>query len=156
MAIAVSMPVLVAEEKPLQNPALKSLYPALKKLFGEHYPEVTSHVLRDTIHFEHNTRLFVVHHALKTGEWQDPTTQRGPKRGGILCSLALDEGNYVGSAVVPQKFSMRYFTTWLLAPYSEKHDRHLYVHLHYPGDVDPEFLKRFQKLVNDFGQFLRP
>jgi hypothetical protein len=37
-----------------------------------------------------------------------------------------------------------------MAPYSKKLDRHLYVHLKYPGDVHKEFLKDFQRLVDGF------
>jgi hypothetical protein len=50
--------------------------------------------------------------------------------------------------VVPQTFDKRYFRVLLLAPYSPKRDAHLIVHLAYPRDVHPEFLKQFTELVN--------
>jgi len=61
-----------AEDEPLQNPALKRFYSELRTLFRKHYPKATSHLLKDKIHFEHDTRVFIVHEPLKTGEWQDP------------------------------------------------------------------------------------
>src|SRR5436190_2846171 len=74
-----------AEEEPLQNPALKRLYSELRRLFHKHYPKVTSHLLKDKIHFEQDTRVFIVHEGNMGGEWQDPWETRGPKPGGILC-----------------------------------------------------------------------
>ena len=131
-------------------PALKKFYSELRGLVRRHYPHATSHLLKDTIHFEHDTRVFIVHEPLKTGEWQDPWEERGPKPGGILCDLELRKGKYGGAAAVPQTFDKRYFTVWLLAPYSAKHDCHLYVHLYYPRDVSAEFLNQFGELVRDF------
>jgi hypothetical protein len=137
-------------ETPLQNPALKPLYAELRALFLKHYPKVTSHLLGDKIHFEHDTRVFIVHEPQKTGEWQDPWETRGPKPGGILCDMTLHKGPYQGAAAVPQSFDKRYFTTLLLAPYSRERDVHLQVHLSYPRNVNAEFLKEFTKLLDEF------
>jgi hypothetical protein len=136
------------------NPALQRFYGELRTLFLKHYPGVTSHLLNERMHFEHDTRIFIVHEPLKTGEWQDPWETRGPKRGGILCDITLQEGRYQGAAVVPQTFDKRYFQLLLMAPYSVKHDRHLIVHLSYPGNVKPEFLKEFTDLVNACSTYL--
>ena len=143
-----------ADNGSLQNPALKKFYSEIRRLVLRYYPKASSELLRDTIHFEYDTRAFIVHEPLKTGEWQDPWEERGPKPGGILCDLVLRKGKYGGQAKVPQKFDKRYFTVWLLAPYSAKHDCYLYVHLYYPGDVNAEFLKQFGELVRDFEKHL--
>ena len=143
-----------ADDKPLQNPALKRFYSELRMLFRKHYPEVTSHLLGDTIHFEHDTRLFIVHEALMTGQWQDPWAERGPKPGGILCDITLEKGPYNEQAGVPQTFDKRYFKVLLMAPDSTKRDVHLHVKLSYPGNVKADFLKSFGKLVNDFENYL--
>ena len=137
-----------------ENPALKRFYPELRTLFRRHYPRVTSHLLKEKMHFEHDTRIFIVHEPTKTGEWQDPWETRGPKPGGILCDITLQEGRYQGAAVVPQTFDKRYFKVLLMAPYSAKHDSHLIVHLSYPGNVSGEFLKEFTELVNDYSRHL--
>jgi hypothetical protein len=142
------------EEPPFQNPALKRLYSELRTLFQQHYPKVTSHLLKNSIHFEHDTRAFIVHEPTKNGDWQDPWETRGPKRGGILCDLELIKGKYEGAAVVPQTFDKRYFKVLLTAPYSSRHAAHLYIHLSYPADAKAEFLKQFTELVNDFGSYL--
>ena len=143
-----------ADDEALENPALKQFYSELRTLFRRYYPKATSHLLKDKIHFEHDTRLFIVHEALKTGEWQDPWEERGPKPGGILCDIALQKGQYQGAALVPQTFDKRYFRVLLLAPYSSKRDVHLEVHLAYPRNVSVEFLKQFTELINDFGKYL--
>ena len=137
-----------------ENPELKRFYGELRTLFRGHYPKVTSHLLKEKLHFEHDTRIFIVHEPTKTGEWQDPWETRGPKPRGVLCDITLLEGRYQGAAVVPQTFDKRYFSVLLMAPYSAKHDCHVIVHLSYPGNVSGEFLKEFTALVNDFEKHL--
>ena len=108
--------------------------------------------MKDRIHFEYNTRVFVIHEALKTGEWQDPREERGPNKGGILGEILLRPGRYEGAAVAPQIFDKRYFKVLLLAPFSEKCDCHLHVRLYYPGDAKEDFLKEFQQLIDGFAK----
>ena len=150
----IATPVRGADDEALQNPALRRMYQELRTLFRRHYPSVTAHLLKDEMHFEHDTRLFIVHEPLKTGEWQDPWPTRGPKLGGIICDVSLRRGPYAGAAVVPQTFDKRYFQLLVMAPYSVKYDAHLYVHLAYPANVSREFLKEFTGLVDDFEHHL--
>ncbi|GDY21561.1 hypothetical protein LBMAG56_29080 [Verrucomicrobiota bacterium] len=154
LTILVPTPVRADDAETLQNPALKRFYTELQTLFLKHYPKATSHRLKDKIHFEHDTRVFLVHEPLMTGEWQDPWETRGPKPGGILCDITLQKGPYQRQAVVPQTFDKRYFTTLLLAPYSPKQDAHLAVHLSYPRNVPEEFLKQFVELANAFSKYV--
>lgn len=142
------------DDAPLPNPALKPLYGGLESLFRKHYPKATSHLLKDTIHFEYDTRIFIVHEATLTGEWQSPMETRGPKPGGILCDIRLEKGEYQGQAVVPQVFDKRYFKIQMLAPYSKTKGVHLIVQLYFPRDVKEDFLKQFTDLVNDFENHL--
>ncbi|MCA9253799.1 MAG: hypothetical protein KDA54_21945 [Phycisphaerales bacterium] len=143
------------EPETLQDPRLKRLYADLRLLLRRHYPDASSHLLKNKISFEFNTRNFIIHIPLKTGEWQDPREERGPKKGGILGTIELREGKYLGAAMVPQSFDRRYYTSILMAPYSEKRDCHLYVHLYVPKlDSNPEFIKEFRELVNEFADKL--
>jgi len=98
----IAAPTSAAEDKTLQNPALKRFYSELRTLFRKHYPKATSHLLKDQIHFEHDTRVFLVHEPLKTGDWQDPRETRGPKPGGIVCEITLQKGEYRGPADIRQ------------------------------------------------------
>jgi hypothetical protein len=150
----IAAPAGGADEEPLQNPALKRFYSELRTLFRRYYPEATSHLLKDKIHFEYDTRVFIVHEPLKTGEWQDPWETRGPKLGGILCDIELRKGRYNGAASVPQTFEKRYFKLLVMAAYSPKQDAHLYIHLSYPANVSVDFLKQFTELANDFGKYV--
>src|SRR5215471_6760267 len=145
-------PTSGTDEEPFQNPLLKRYYSELQTLFRRYYPKATSHLLKDEIHFEHDTWVFIVHEPLKTGEWQDPWETRGPKPGGILCDIELQKGKYEGAAVVPQTFDKRYFKLLVMAPYSPKQDVHLYIHLSYPANVSVDFLKQFTELANNFGR----
>ena len=152
LGILAAVRVRAAEGETLQNPALQRFYSEFRTLVRKHYLKATSHLLKDTIHFEHDTRVFIVHEAQMTGEWQDSWETRGPKPGGILCDIRFQKGKYQEQAVAPQTFDKRYFKILLLAPYSEKHNAHLVVHLSYPRDVKEDFLKQFTELVHDFGK----
>ena len=92
-----------------QDPRLKNVYSEVKSLVRRYYPEATSHLLGTKIHFESNTRIYIIHVPFKTGEWQDPWEERGPRKGGILGTIELQHGKYGGAAMVPQTFDRRYF-----------------------------------------------
>jgi hypothetical protein len=140
------------EAAPAPTPDFKQLYNRLRPLFHRYYPNVASHILNDEIHFEDNTRIFLIHHPLKTGEWQDASETRGPKRGGILCDIHFVKGRYGGAAAVPQTFDERYFKVLLLAPYSAKQDAHLLVRVSFPDDAREAFLKELTESVNSFAE----
>lgn len=57
----IAAPAIGAGAEPLQIPALTRFYSELQTLFRKHYPKATSHLLKDKIHFEHDTRVFIVH-----------------------------------------------------------------------------------------------
>jgi hypothetical protein len=129
------------------SPVLTRLYSHLGPLFQRHYPQVTSQQEPDGIQFVHDTRTFLIHTALKTGEWQEAREVRGPKRRGILCSIRLREGRYDGAAVLPQTFDERYFQTLVMAVPSPDQAFYLYVHLSYPDTVSSAFLKDFDETL---------
>ncbi len=151
-----AMSVYAQNTETLQDPRLKQIYSSVQRIVKRHYPDATSHLLKNKIHFESNTRLFIIHVPLKTGEWQDPWEERGPRKGGILGTIELRDGEYTGAAMVPQTFDRLYYTIILMAPYSKKHNCHLYVHLYVPKhESKPEFTKEFTELVNAFESKLK-
>ena len=133
------------------KPDLKSLEAEVRKLVEMHYPKAKVTLKDQTIHFEFNTRKYMIHALNRIGDaWQDAHEEQGPQPGGIYCDIELRQGKYGGAAVVPQDFNERYFTLYLSAPYSKKLDRHLYIHLKYPSNVPEEFLKDFKRLTDEF------
>ena len=132
-----------------------SFYSNVRKLVRRYYPQATSHLLANKIHFEYDTRVFVVHEPSKNGQWQDPWEQRGPKRHGILGEIEFRRGRYGGAAGAPQVFEKPYFHILFLAPYSEECDCYLYTHLSYPPTTDQKFLKEFRTTVESFAVLLR-
>jgi len=129
---------------------LKPFLQEVRKLVEKHYPKGEVTLKDQTIHLEFNTRKFMIHEPLLTGEWQDAGEEVGPQKGGIYGDIRLVVGEYGGMATVPQSFDKRYFTLLLMAPYSKKLDHHLQIHLKYPRDVPKEFLKEFELLVKGF------
>ena len=133
------------------KPDLKPLLAEVRKLVEKHYPKANVTLTGQTIHLEFNTRKFLVHDLNRAGnEWQDASEEPGPQPGGIYGDIELRQGKYGGAARVPQDFNERYFTLYHAAPYSKKLDRHLYIHLKYPGNVPKEFLKDFKRLTDGF------
>ncbi|MGB5850115.1 MAG: hypothetical protein WBH40_16625 [Ignavibacteriaceae bacterium] len=148
--------VYAQNAKTLHDPRLEQIYLSVQRIVISHYPTATSHLLKNKIQFEFNTRLFIIHVPLKTGEWQDPWEERGPRKGGILGTIELRDGEYTGAAMVPQTFDRLYYSIILLAPYSRKHDCYLYVHLYVPQhESKPEFNKELIELVNAFESKLK-
>lgn len=129
---------------------LNPLLGEVTKLVRKHYPKARVTLADQTISFAFNTRKFMIHEPLLTGEWQDACEQVGPQKGGICGDIELRAGTYEGQAVAPQAFDKHYFTVLLLAPYSKKLNSHLYVHLNYPRGVPQEFVKDFRALMDDF------
>lgn len=144
--------VLVArgEAQPAANPDLVRLQASLRPLFLEHYPQATSELKGDQWQVEFDTRAFLIHRALMTGEWQEAMEVRGPNRGGILCNVQLQPGVYNGQAVLPQTFDEHYFRTLVLQVPSPRRDAYLYIHLSYPDSVDREFLGAFTRALDAF------
>jgi hypothetical protein len=132
------------------KPDIKPLLKEVRKVVEKHYPKATVTLKDQTIHFEFNTRKFMIHEPTLTGEWQDAHEEPGPQKGGIYADIELRAGQYMGMATVPQSFDKRYFTLLLTAPHSRKLDHHLYIHLKYPRDVPKDFLKEFERLVDGF------
>lgn len=139
------------ESETLIDPRLTTIYSNVRGIVRRHYPEATSHLLENKIHFESDTQVFIIHIPLKTGEWQSPREVRGPKMGGILGEIELRNGHYEGAAMVPQSIDYHYYKLMLMAPYSEEYDCHLYVRLYVPRlKSNPDFINELTTLVNNF------
>lgn len=134
------------EEKTLDDKLIANV----QRLLLEYYPKAECTRKDNRFECRFNTRTFMIHNALKTGEWQEARPQEGPNRGGILCTISSDTGPWNGAAMVPQTFDYRYFTSLLMAPYNKKENKHLVAHLNYPDNVERQLLQRYTKLIDSF------
>jgi CubicO group peptidase (beta-lactamase class C family) len=133
------------------KPDLKSLQSEVSKLVEKHYPKAKVTLKDQIIHFEFNTRKFMIHELSRIGDkWQDAREEPGPQPGGIYCDIELRLGQYTGPLVLPLTVDKRYFKLYYAVPYSKRLDRHLYIHLKYPERVPEEFLKDFKQLTDEF------
>ncbi len=141
-----SIAVGVGADTQNMSPAnmLPQLYTRLIPTFERYYPNIRSQLAPRSIEFEHDTRIFLIHMPLRTGEWQDAREVKGPNLRGILCHIELIDGRYQGAAMLPQTFDYRYFKTLAMAVASPNGLAYLYVHLSYPERVDAGFLEEFQ------------
>jgi hypothetical protein len=133
-----------------EDDRLKPFFDSVKRLVEKHYPKAQVTSAEAEIRFTFDTRRFMIHTANRVGEWQDAAEEIGPRKLGVWGEATVEAGRYEGQAVVPQEFDKHYFTLWLAAPYAEKLDRHLLVHLKYPRTAPKEFLKEFSDLVATF------
>ena len=78
------------------------LFDAVRALIEKHYPKAVATAKDTALHFEFNTRKYMIHEPLMTGEWQDAHEETGPQKGGVFGDIAVVRGPYEGQAVVPQ------------------------------------------------------
>src|SRR5262245_59266843 len=104
------------------KPDLKPLLEPVRKVVHKYYPKAQVTLKDDTIHFEFNTRKFMIHDPTLTGEWQDAYEEPGPQKGGIYGDIEFRPGEYGGMAAVPQTFNKHYFNLFMTAPHSKKID----------------------------------
>jgi hypothetical protein len=135
-------------------PALTRFNTEVERVVKHYYPDARIEPAKHGIAFEFNARKFMIHHASKTGEWQDAREEKGPQKGGVLCEMELRAGKWAGAAIVPQTFDYHYFKLLLLAPYSKKHDCCLMVRLSYPSDAKADFIESLSSLANEFEKHL--
>lgn len=154
LGLCFASPSIAAESEKQATYNIAPLYQEVRELVRKYYPIATSHTLNNKIHFEYDTRIFIVHEPYKTGEWQDAREERGPKKDGIMGTIQLQKGPWQGAAVVPQTFNKRYFKVLLMAPYSKKLDAHIHVLIKYPRNVDKKFLKEITTLLNHFEAYV--
>lgn len=113
---------------------LSGLVEAVEPIAHRYYPEARVS-LRDerTIEIEHDAQVFMVHLPTKTGEWQDASPIKGPRRGGVVMIISIRDGDWQGAAVLPQSFDHCYFVDHVSLYYSETLDAHAHVSLRYEG-----------------------
>lgn len=149
VTLLLCVPVLAEEQR---DARAEALYKRLQALITEYYPKATFEIKDGKFTGKFNTRTFMIHHALKTGEWQDAREQEGPNKGGILCTIQSSSGKYGGAAMVPQTFDYRYFSSLLMAPENSKGNTYLIAHLNYPSGVSVDFVNRYRKLINSYAK----
>jgi hypothetical protein len=147
------------DEASTSGPVPESVCKKLQALFQKHYPAATfTNSQADGVRLEYRVTTFEFPPADPTLKHENPI-QRGPQKGGILCSVHLEKGNYAGQLFLfPQRdgqhgaylIDRKVYKQLLLAPYSHKRDSHLWVSLSYPPDASEDFLKEFRALMSDF------
>jgi hypothetical protein len=135
---------------------LTALHAAVRALVLKHYPKADVTLQGNKIRFSFNTRKFMIHEPLLTGEWQDAWEVIGPQKGGILGYVELRPGRWEGHACRPSASDKRYFTELWMAPQSARHGCYLDVVLSYPHDAPEDFLADFRRLVDGFDAYLTP
>jgi hypothetical protein len=129
------------------SPTLTDLLSRLRPVVQRYYPDAMTRVRGTLLELEFDTRVFLIHFPLKTGEWQEAREVKGPNHGGILGTIELRDGQYGGAAILPQTFNNRYFETLVTAEAAPDGSKYLYVHLSYPSGVERRFLEDFHEAV---------
>lgn len=145
---------------PESRPVADQVCAKLEALFRKHYPKaVFDNQGVNGIHFEHEVIPFVFPYTGARGAKHETDKQRGPKEGGILCSVYSSAGPYMGQlALLPaaegnvaqQVIDRKAYKQLLMAPYSKKSNVHMWISLSFPPDVDEAFLENFRQIMADF------
>ena len=145
-----------------QQKALAPLSREVRQFVRQYYPAATVKLLYDkkrqatVLHFGYSTLNFRMPDPQDSGKTLPDV--RGPYVGGIWCEMSMMEGRYKGPVPNAEKGTTRIgpdYYTHLVAPYSKSLDRHMLVVLRYPAGTSPEFLKRFETLVQGFDQYVK-
>jgi hypothetical protein len=149
-----------AEDTPKSSPVPERICDKVQALFQIYYPKAQFTNLQvNGIHFEYNVATFDFPYAGRPHAKHESTTQRGPKQGGILCSIYMEHGEYRGQLALtshgngqfgPNIIDRTVYKQLLMATYSPKRHAHLSVSLSYPPDASEEFLRQFRELIADF------
>jgi hypothetical protein len=92
------------------KPDLKPLLKEVRKVIEKHYPKATVTLKDQTIHFEFNTRKFMIHEPTLTGEWQDAREGKTERCQEPFLTL----GSKKQPEKVPDTFTARFAVTFLL------------------------------------------
>ncbi len=150
------------EDTPKSSPVPDSVCAKLKTLFQKYYPKAYfTNQLVNGICFEYEVATFDFSPSATNSVTQkhENPIQRGPKNGGILCSIFQDRGKYQGQLIMwpagngqvePHIMDRKIYKQILMAPYSPKRDAHLWVSLSYPPDASEDFLKKFDAIMKDY------
>jgi hypothetical protein len=138
----------------------------LQALFQKYYPKATFTNGEATgIHFEYEVGMVEVPADTKSGNPATPSgaqqrMARGPKKGGIMCDVLLQKGEFLGQLKLTWEdgggpygkfvIDRKVYKEHLMAPYSAKRDAHLWVNLLCPPDASEDFLKEFDAIMTDF------
>jgi hypothetical protein len=71
----------------------------------------------------------------------------GPSYDGFIVSLALQDGQYVGAAVIPQDLRRPYWTTFVYAYPISKGKQHLHVNISYGSRTDRKVIQQIKDLL---------
>jgi hypothetical protein len=146
-------------EIPKAGPVPDHVVAKLQALFQRHYPKAAFRNSQvDGLHVEYEVTTYEFSPRDATKKHENPI-QRGPKKGGILCSVYLEKGEYRGQLAQSSHGLSQYelllidrkmYKQLLMAPYSPNRDAHLWVSLSYPPDANEHFLKEFRAIMKDF------
>ena len=154
----------VFRHSPAYASAMADIYAKLKPIFQKYYPKVVmTNEEVNGLHFEYDVTTFDFSTPALAGSGakRENPIQKGPKHGGILCSVHLEKGKYggqrglifapvEGGQFAEELIDRKEYKQLLLAPYSTKRDAYLWVSLSYPSDVSDEFLKEFRATIKSF------
>ena len=158
-AVLLAQSQMRGEDIPKASPIPDYVCAKLKALFQKHYPKAAfTNFQNNGVRVDYEVTTFEFPPVNPTKKHENPI-HRGPKKGGVLCSVYLAKGEYRGQlALVPRGggqhepylIDRKVYRQLLLAPYSGKRDAHLWVSLSYPSDASDDFLKEFRALMKSF------
>ena len=139
------------------NPTLKPLHSAVSQLVKRHFPEATSYIFKNKVHFEYSTRTFVTRALVKVPQGQDPpfVEERGPNANGVWCDIRYHEKERPPYARAEGAVAREHFTEHIYYPNGKTRKCHLFVTLRLPNESkNDRFVGELRKLLESFEEHL--
>ena len=153
--VALSGHMAVAQDSDPRKFDTSGLFHEVKSIVHRYYPEATGTINQyNEISFEHETQMFMVHFPTKTGEWQNPSEVKGPKREGIFVSITVGDGSPPPRAAEGNHFDHCYFTDFIGGYHSESFGAYVNLTVKYPRVYPEEFVNELQTLLLVFNNYV--
>jgi hypothetical protein len=123
---------------------LPATFKNIQKLVLQFYPKAKFDVKPTSMHFDEKCKS-------ELGYYSGHMAM-APQAGGILCDIAVQDGQYDGKDKdrLPSEMEDGFHCELTMAPYSKHDNKHLLVKLTFPPDISVEFKENFKNLVNEF------
>jgi len=156
------LPLCANDGKQDTDAVCKEFHQLFQPVLKKYFPDATTVVFENQIHFEHDTRLFIDEIVAKLPFGAEPIIglERGPKADGVFghISCKSEASRQPAPARAEGTFKRKHFSETMLFHVSERHDVRFDVMLRLPedGKKSRAFLKELKAALQDFGKPDKP
>ena len=120
----------------------------VSKLVMEYFPDAVVTQDNEKLSAKHGTMVFTIHRHWRTGKILEETDQvEGPNYDGFMISISVEDGMYIGPAMVPQTLNRRYWKEYIDRPSLEDGSGYYVINFAYGSRLDKDFMSAIFKVL---------